>query len=313
MISIKFNLECDTLNESLNVSRKSLLSLLSNSKPKTISESIDKAEQLKLNLLSLKVKVDELILKSKSIVPFKSRKGGFFKLTYPDNRCKCLINFKRNQISMQKDQELIIQDVCDGITWKLSSSSSNHSEHTFTMPSVLFSLLPNQIELSDSMSLLLKRCDDLYKEAYSCQRQFKKDKIFAQMNIIKTCELEEVKFFLFFVLFEIEYYNLYSTINKYEQRKQSTDKELNLELLLKHIRTDIDSLAQETHSNSASFHNLNGRLSATDDLKLLNESFEKCVIKLKDLADISHIKGTFLLNKNKTLKKIIIFYFYSYC
>jgi hypothetical protein len=170
------------------VSRKSLLTLLSNSKPKTINESIDKAEQLKLNLLSLKLKVNELDLKSKTIVPFKSRRASNYKLKYPDNKCKCLIYFKRTQISMQKDQELIIQDFCDGITWKLS----NLNDQTFMAPSVCFSLMPNQIEFSDSMSSLLKRCDDLYKEALSCQRQFKKDKILAQMNIIKTCELDEV-------------------------------------------------------------------------------------------------------------------------
>ena len=89
---------------------------------------------------------------------------------------------------MQKDEQLKIEDFCDGITWKLT----NKSDHTFSAPSVCFSLVSNPIEFNDSMTLLLKRCEDLFKETHSCQRQYKKDRIFAQMNIIKTCELDEV-------------------------------------------------------------------------------------------------------------------------
>ncbi len=59
--------------------------------------------------------------------------------------------------------------------------------------------------------------------------------------------------------------------------------------MLEHIKTDIDSLIKETHSNS--IHYSSGRLSAHDDLKLLNDNYEKCVVKLKDLSDKSFIKG----------------------
>ena len=46
-------------------------------------------------------------------------------------------------------------------------------------------------------------------------------------------------------------------------------------------------LVQETYS----VQNLNGRESVHDDLKLLIESYDKCVLKLKDLSDESLIKG----------------------
>lgn len=37
-----------------------------------------------------------------------------------------------------------------------------------------------------------KRCEALYRETYSCQRQFKKDRLLGLMNTIKFCELDEV-------------------------------------------------------------------------------------------------------------------------
>lgn len=173
------------MNESLNALRRNLLNLLSGSKPKNLTENIERTEQLKQNLLVLKSKIEHLALKSRTIVPFKSRT---LKLRPPNNICKCLIQFKRNQIHILKDEECYIEDNSDLIKWKLILRNGQ----SILAPSVCFALKPNTIEFNDMLAQLTKRCDDLLKEAQNCQRQFKKDKMFAQMNIIKTCELDEV-------------------------------------------------------------------------------------------------------------------------
>lgn len=163
--------------------------MLSNSKPKNLNENIDKTEQLKLNLLNLKLNTDQLLFKSKTIIPFRSRAQ---KLRPPFNACKCLITFRPNQINLNKDEELMIEDN-SSLNWKLI----NKNGQNIIAPSVCFALVPNTIEFNDLISKLNKRCDDLFKEAQNCQRQFKKDKLFGLMNTIKTCELEEVISFEF--------------------------------------------------------------------------------------------------------------------
>jgi dystonin len=110
-----FNSECKQLNESLNQLKKNLLHLLSNSKAKNLTESITRTEDFKVNLLNLKLKIDKLILKSKSLIPLRSRK---LKLKPPFNVCKSLITFKNDQININKDEECIIENNSD-LAWKL--------------------------------------------------------------------------------------------------------------------------------------------------------------------------------------------------
>jgi hypothetical protein len=68
-----------------------------------------------VNLLNLKLKIDKLILKSKSLIPLRSRK---LKLKPPFNVCKSLITFKNDQININKDEECIIENNSD-LAWKL--------------------------------------------------------------------------------------------------------------------------------------------------------------------------------------------------
>lgn len=64
---------------------------------------------------------------------------------------------------------------------------------------------------------------------------------------------------------------------KYEQRQQSKDKEINLDLLLKKIKSEIDKLIEET--------------TEANDCKLLLEIYDKSALKLKELAEKAFIKG----------------------
>lgn len=59
-------------------------------------EDIEKIETVKLNLTNLKQEIQQNLLhKSKSLRPFKLRNQ---KLKSPQDKCKCLIDYSRNQV-----------------------------------------------------------------------------------------------------------------------------------------------------------------------------------------------------------------------
>jgi hypothetical protein len=115
-----------------------------------------------------------------------------------------------------------------------------------------------------------KRCEALYREAYGCQRQFKKERLLGLMNMIKFCELDE-----------------------FDQRKESTNKEINLELLLKEIKTGVDALVAD--STLPSVAKLGLSTSKNNDTKLVLESYERCCSKLDELNKKSQIRGKLFL------------------
>ena len=118
------------------------------------------------------------------------------------------------------------------------------------------------------------------------------------MNIIKFCELEEVSrsYLLGLGLTRNLFNKCFLWKKKFEERKRSSNKELDLEILLSKIKLEIDSLLQESPSNNkvkSTANNFSNEFDCylNDDMKMLIESYEKCSRKLNDLNEKSQIKG----------------------
>jgi hypothetical protein len=121
------------------------------------------------------------------------------------------------------------------------------------VPSICFSLLSVDEEALECAEQMSKSCENLIKQAASCQNQLRKDRLFDLMNTIKFCELDE-----------------------YEERKNTN---LDYEIVLKNIKCEIDSL------------NLQNKTYFGDDMKMLIEYYEQCCKRLNQLIEKSQIKG----------------------
>lgn len=94
----------------------------------------------------------------------------------------------------------------------------------------------------------------------------------------------------------------YRFVLKFDKRKESTDKEVNLELMMKDIKVGVDDLLMND-STLPSVAKLGLSTSINNDVKLVVESYERCCSKLDELNKKSHIRGTFFCIRD--------FYFYS--
>lgn len=155
------------------------------------------------------------------------------------------------KLNIQKDEECLIEDNTQRIKWKISKSNSQSD----LVPSVCFTLPPVDEDSVDIANQLKSRHEHLLQQVKNCQLQLKKDRLFSLMSTIKFCELDE-----------------------YVERKASKNTDLDLDLLLSKIKSDLDKLVHEANSCENS------------DMKVLIESYEKCCKKLNDLNEKSLAK-----------------------
>ena len=97
---------------------------------------------------------------------------------------------------------------------------------------------------------------------------------------------------------------------KFEERRRSNNKDLDLELLLNTVKQEIDSLLQESpNANKSKRMSCAGEFDSylNDDMKMLIESYEKCSRRINELNEKSHIKGFNFLKSKMSSEKILFF------
>ena len=119
----------------LDEKKVNISTILSNSTPNNYLDNIEKIELLKKEFLLISNQIENLVIKCNQLTPFKLRRQ---KLKYPYNKCKCLIPYKRSQISLDEDEECTIEDNTQRIKWKVVTKSGQ----TSLVPSVCFVLPP---------------------------------------------------------------------------------------------------------------------------------------------------------------------------
>jgi hypothetical protein len=158
---------------------------------------IKSIEQLKLELIHLnRFEIDNLVELSKYLQPLNNRhtllnKSQFTHKNNKNNKCKSLLNIKQgNLINIQKDDECTILNQ-NGNRWKIRTKLQQECQ----VPSVCFILCSNDDDAFQAAKSLKTQCENLIKQAQSCQLQYKKDRLFNQLNKIKFNKVKNLNKF----------------------------------------------------------------------------------------------------------------------
>ncbi|RNA44594.1 dystonin isoform X35, partial [Brachionus plicatilis] len=250
---------CDRVEEL----RSQLTDLISKSNHKNHEDSINKLDKMSMEIVSLNTKFDCWSNKSKTLTPFQLRRQ---KLNPPHNKCKFLVNYRRSQINLNKNEECTVEDNSQKIKWKIRKAGSDQS---IFVPSVCLAIPPPDEESLDLIQQLKIRIESLDKQILSYRLQFKKDRLFNVMNKIKICDFDE-----------------------YEERKKSADANTNFDLILNSVKYEIEELVnQSTELNGKNGKNQHFIEFSNSDAKLLIDSYDACSKKLNEFNEKSAEKN----------------------
>ncbi len=129
-----FNDAIKHVNDSVDMSKRSLLDILSSATAKPYAENIEDAEELKRTLTLYLSEIDTLVIKSQELKSFGMRKQ---KLRSPKNRCRALVDFVNFEAEFRKNEECTVDDNTQRVKWKIMTDDGEMQ----IAPSVCFTLL----------------------------------------------------------------------------------------------------------------------------------------------------------------------------
>jgi hypothetical protein len=267
------------LSEKLAGHKKNIMSILASSVEAPLTpadeeavyvERIDRLEHLKRELSHLnKFELETLMEKSKLLQPFKLRRQ---KLAPPFNKSKCLIDYtargaSSGAVTVFKDEDCSVEDNTLRAKWRVVTSRGV----TIQVPSVCFMLCVLDEESFDAAEELKSQCSNMISQTHSCLVQYRKGRLFGQMNRIKFYECAAAG------------------------GLDPQNELIELEGLLLRIKLDIDELVGELAEQTSRVQSSVAARMFSEDVSLLMESYEMCCAKLDEMSNQFKMKGELFL------------------